>query len=260
MRRDLDAGAAYVRGLIPEPRSGAVSIDWRYVPSSSLGGDTIGYHRLDDGHLALYLVDVTGHGLDAALLSVTVANVIRSGSLPDTDMKQPDQVLASLNDAFQGDQYGQKFFTIWYGVYAHSTRTLAWSGGGHHPAVLLEPASSEAILLPSSGPLMGAAMGMDFPAESRDIPQGSRLLVFSDGAFEILRDGRLVWNLDGLIRYLADQAARDGTLMDSLLDHARSLRGAAQLDDDFSIIEARFGTRGRAPAPRAWARGRPRRP
>jgi serine phosphatase RsbU (regulator of sigma subunit) len=240
MRRDLDAGAAYVRGLIPEPRSGAVSIDWRYVPSSSLGGDTIGYHRLDDDHLALYLVDVTGHGLDAALLSVTVANVIRSGSLPGTDMKRPDEVLASLNDAFQSDQHGDKFFTIWYGVYEHPTRTLTWSGGGHHPAVLLERANSEAVLLESSGPLIGAAKGMGFPAESRGIPEGSRLLVFSDGAFEIIRDGKPVWNLHGLIRYLADQAAREGTLMDSLLDHARRLRGAAQLDDDFSIIEARF--------------------
>jgi phosphoserine phosphatase RsbU/P len=113
--------------------NGLVSVDWRYLPASTLGGDTIGYHWVDDDHLALYLVDVTGHGLDAALLSVSVANVIRAGALPGADMKQPDQVLAKLNNAFQGEQHGQRFFTIWYGVYHRASRTMTWAGGGHPP-------------------------------------------------------------------------------------------------------------------------------
>src|SRR5271157_2661686 len=46
------------------------------------GARVFGYHWVDDNHLALYLIDVTGHGLDAALLSVSVANVIRTGALP----------------------------------------------------------------------------------------------------------------------------------------------------------------------------------
>jgi predicted ATPase len=99
MRAEFAAGIKYVRDCIPPPMDGLVSVDWRYLPASTLGGDTIGYHWVDENHLALYLVDVTGHGLDAALLAVTVSNVIRSGSLPGADMKQPDQVLAKLNDA-----------------------------------------------------------------------------------------------------------------------------------------------------------------
>ncbi len=102
-------------------------------PSSNLGGDSIGYHWIDDDHLALYLIDVMGHGLDSALLSVTITNVLRSGSLRGTDMRHPDQVLAKLNDAFPSARHGQKFFTAWYGVYKRSTRLLTWSGGGHHP-------------------------------------------------------------------------------------------------------------------------------
>ena len=79
---------------------GLVSVDWRYLPASTPAGDTIGYHWGDEDHFTLYLVDVTGHGLDAALLSVTVANVIRAGALLGADMNRPDQVLAKLNDAF----------------------------------------------------------------------------------------------------------------------------------------------------------------
>ena len=240
MRAEFAAGIKYVRDCIPPPMVGLVSVDWRYLPASTLGGDTIGYHWVDADHLALYLVDVTGHGLDAALLSVTVANVIRAGALPGADMKQPDQVLAKLNDAFQGEQHGQRFFTIWYGVYHCASRTMTWAGGGHPPSIVLLPGEPHPLPLPSSGLMMGVLRGVEFPAQSCRIPAGARLLIFSDGVFEIFRDDRDAWNLDACIAYLAAMAEQQGSLMDQLLDHVYHLRGSSRLDDDFSIIEARF--------------------
>ncbi|HEY5707577.1 MAG TPA: SpoIIE family protein phosphatase [Terrimicrobiaceae bacterium] len=240
MRAEFAAGSKYVRDCIPPPMDGLVSVNWRYLPASTLAGDTIGYHWVDDNHLALYLVDVTGHGLDAALLSVTVANVIRAGALLGADMKRPDQVLAKLNDAFQGEQHGQRFFTIWYGVYRCADRTMTWAGGGHPPSIVLLPGERDPLLLPSSGLMMGVLRGVDFPAQSCHIPAGARLLIFSDGVFEIFRDGCSAWNLDACIAYLSDLAEQPGTLMDDLLDHVYRLRGSPRLDDDFSIIEARF--------------------
>lgn len=238
MRRDLDAGAAYVRAIIPAPIRGQVDVDWRYVPSTSLGGDTIGYHWLDRDHLVFYLIDVTGHGLDSALLAVTATNMIRAGTLSSVDMRRPEQVIAALNEAFQSDRHGGKYFTIWYGVFEPHIRRLTWSGAGHHPSLLLIPGAPEPVLLPSSGPLVGCAPGLEFPAETCAVPPSSRLLVFSDGVFEILRDGRVVWNLRSAIEYFRDQAAGGGSVMDALLTHVHELRANTHLDDDFSIIEA----------------------
>jgi len=240
MRAEFAAGIKYVRDCIPPPMDGLVSVDWRYLPASTLGGDTIGYHWVDDDHLALYLIDVTGHGLDAALLSVSVANVIRAGALPGADMKQPDQVLAKLNDVFQGEHHGERFFTIWYGVYRCASRTMTWSGGGHPPSIVLLPGDPNPLLLPSAGLIMGALRGVDFPAQSCRISAGTRLLIFSDGVFEIFRDEGAVWNLDACIAHMAALAERQGSLMDELLDHVYHLRGSPHLDDDFSIIEAKF--------------------
>ncbi len=240
MRAEFAAGVKYVRDCMPLPMDGPVSVDWRYLPASTLGGDTIGYHWVNDDHLAIYLVDVTGHGLDAALLSVTVANVIRAGALPEADMKQPDQVLAKLNNAFRGEQHGHRFFTIWYGVYNCATRTLTWAGGGHPPAIVLIPGETNPLLLPSSGMMMGVLRGQEYPAQSRQIPAGACLLIFSDGVFEIFRDGRDAWNLDACIAHLAASAVRQRSVMDDLLNHVYHLRGSPHLDDDFSIIEARF--------------------
>ena len=241
MRRDLDAGATYVRALIPPPMTEPIRIDWRYIPSSDLGGDIIGYHWLRDDLLALYLVDVTGHGLDSALLSVTVTNVIRAGSLPGVDMAQPGQVLEGLNEAFPAERHGDKFFTIWYGVYSTTTRALSWSGGGHHPSVLLTPGKREPTMLESFGPLVGAVSGLPYEQDVCDVAPGARLLISSDGVFEILRDGKLVWTLDGFNTFLAERAgASNGPLAEDVLAEAVRLRGSDQLEDDFSIIEAMF--------------------
>jgi len=240
MRDDFAAGVKYVLGCIPPPMDGPVSIDWRYVPSSNLGGDSIGYHWIDDDHLALHLIDVMGHGLDSALLSVTITNVLRSGSLMGTDMRQPDQVLAKLNDAFPSSRHGQKFFTAWYGVYKRSSGLLTWSGGGHHPSILLAPSARDPILLPSSGMMIGFMSEQEYPAKSCEVAAGARLLIFSDGVFEILRDGEPVWDMEACIEYLAKRSTRGGALMDELLAHVRTLHGSHELADDFSILEAYF--------------------
>ncbi len=240
MREEFAAGVAYVRGCIPPPMQGKVAVDWRYIPSSTLGGDTIGYHWIDEDRLALYLIDVTGHGLDSALLSVSINNMIRSGSLPGADMGQPDQVLAILNDSFQGRQHSNKFFTIWYGVYCSSEKTLTWSGGGHHASLLFAPEAPPSVSLPSTGPMMGILRGANFPVKSCLIPPGARLLIFSDGVFEIWRDHEAAWDWPACVSYLATLSQDAETVMDKLIEHVRLLRGSQQLDDDFSIIEARF--------------------
>ncbi len=240
MRAEFAAGLKYVRECIPPPMAGPVSVDWRYVPATTLGGDTIGYHWLDRDHLAFYLIDVTGHGLDSALLSVTLTNINRTGAWSGVDMKRPDQVLVQLNEAFRGQQHGNKYFTIWYGVYHSTSRTLAWAGGGHHPSIVLLPGQPRPMVLASEGPMMGVLRQAEFPAQSCSVPAGARLLIFSDGVFEVFREKRQMWSLSECIAYLTELGKEGGNLMDELLHHVERLRGSPHLNDDFSIIEAVF--------------------
>ena len=94
---EVAQAAKYVCSLLPEPiGQGPVRVDWRFVPSTQLGGDSFGYHWLDDDHFAVYLLDVSGHGVGASLLSVSAMNVLRSQSLPNTDFRDPGQVLAGF--------------------------------------------------------------------------------------------------------------------------------------------------------------------
>jgi sigma-B regulation protein RsbU (phosphoserine phosphatase) len=127
--------AAYVRSLLPAPLEGSITIDSRFVPSQHLGGDCFDYYWLDPDYLAIYLLDVSGHGLGAALPSVSVLNMLRAQSMGDVNFYQPSQVLTALNEAFQMDSQNAKYFTIWYGVYNQTKQQLVYSSAGHPPAI-----------------------------------------------------------------------------------------------------------------------------
>jgi len=188
---ELAEAAEYVKELLPPKLKGEVMTDWCFIPSSNLGGDAFGYHWLDKEHFAIYLLDVTGHGVSAALLSISVMNILRSQSLPLTDFKRPAKVLAVLNEIFQMDLHGNKSFTIWYGVYHRSGHRMVYASAGHPPAILTDGASGQKMVLrclDKGGPMIGCASGLDYEEGTLDLGDSSRLLVFSDGIFEIKKN------------------------------------------------------------------------
>lgn len=241
---EIDQAAIYVRSLLPAPLpSGKVRTDWRFIPSTQLGGDSFGYHWLDDDHFAIYLLDVSGHGVGASLLSVSAMNVLGSRSLPNVDFLDPSQVLTGLDSAFDMDRHDGKYFTIWYGVYEPSQRRLRYAGGGHPAAALFGGENCEQAelrLLESDGPAVGFGMGLEFEASEVILPNYSRLYVFSDGAFEIERaDNGAMWTQDEFLEYLGRQQSSP-TPIDQVLEHCMQLHGSNNLEDDCSIVQFDF--------------------
>jgi sigma-B regulation protein RsbU (phosphoserine phosphatase) len=242
LANDLATAAHYVRSLLPPPqRLGPVDADWRFVPSADLGGDAFGYHALDDDHIAVYLLDVCGHGVGAALLSVSALNSIRSEALPHTDFHDPGAVLAALNKAFPMERQNDMFFTIWYGVYRISARRIRWAGGGHPAALLLSPdGEAAATLLESDGPLIGAVEGLEFTAAETDIPVGCRLFIYSDGAFEIGLPNGSMWAFTDFVETLKSPPRGDSLRLDALIAHIRTISARDDFSDDFSMVELSF--------------------
>lgn len=239
LANDIATAARYVRSLLPPPRDGAIRADWRFIPSASLGGDAFGYHDLDADHFAVYLLDVCGHGVGAALLSVSALNAIRSEALPNTDFHDPGAVLAGLNRTFPMERQNDMFFTAWYGVFERGSRTLRWAGGGHPPALLLE-GGERPRFLDSDGPLIGAVDGLEFGESSLAVPPGARLFVYSDGAFEISRPDGSMWPFADFVTTLTAQPAGPENPMDGLVSHVRGVSGREDFNDDFSMLEVVF--------------------
>jgi len=118
---ELRSAAAYVSSILPGDLDGPVRVTARYLPSQELAGDSYDYRWIDDDHLFVYLIDVSGHGIGPALLSVSVHNMLRSGSLPLPTLLAPDVVLGELNRRFQMDKHDGNYLTMWCGVYEVST-------------------------------------------------------------------------------------------------------------------------------------------
>jgi sigma-B regulation protein RsbU (phosphoserine phosphatase) len=241
LANDIATAASYVRSLLPPPQEAPVRADWRFIPSAALGGDAFGYHALDAEHFAVYLLDVCGHGVGAALLSVSALNAIRSEALAQTDFHDPGAVLAALNRAFPMERQNDMFFTVWYGVYHLPSRTLRWAGGGHPPAVLLAPGGAAPKLLDSDGPLIGAVEGLDFDSSQVEVPPGARLFVYSDGAFEISRPDGSMWAFGDFLAALAAPPALPTSPIDALVTTIRGLSQRDDFNDDFSMLELGFG-------------------
>jgi len=243
LQDELAKAAKYVRSLLPEPITEPVGIDWRFIPSASLGGDVFDYHRLDDDRFAFYLLDVCGHGVGPALLSISVINVMRARSLPDTDFGCPDQVLAGLNTAFPMSAHNSMFFTMWYGVYRPSTRELTYAGGGHPPSLLVRETDGvpEMQELESGGTLVGIVDGAEFPASTCTTSPGDRLYLYSDGVFEVQRkeDGTQ-WGFQEYLSFMREPARGGGSKIDDLIAKAREIQGHDAFGDDFSMIEMTF--------------------
>jgi sigma-B regulation protein RsbU (phosphoserine phosphatase) len=241
---ELSEAADYVKSLLPPPIvTGPVRTDWRFVPSASLGGDSFGYHWLDEDTFAIYLVDVSGHGVGAALLSVSVMNALRSQSLPDTDFKNPEQVLASLNVAFPSEENNDMFFTIWYGVYNKRTRELTYASGGHPPALFFDRShagQSNAILLRTSNKAIGVMPDVAYKKNKHLIGEQTTLYIFSDGAYEVQKSDGSMWQFKEFADFMSTIKSDSQSRLDRLYQHVKNIGNLENFEDDFTIVEVAF--------------------
>jgi serine phosphatase RsbU (regulator of sigma subunit) len=239
LMRELRDAEQYVRAILPAPMVEPFSVEWRFVPCTELGGDSFGYHWVDSEHFALYLLDVCGHGVGAALLSVAVTNTLRSGALPNTNFRRPDEVLRALNHAYQMEDHGELYFTIWYGVYHRTSARLRYASAGHPAPVLASDAGREpgAKRLRAQGPPVGMLPVASFRSEECSLESPARLYVFSDGVYEISSPDGAMLEPAAFEEVLAAKAGAGKSELDALLQLARDTRGADVLEDDFSIIK-----------------------
>ncbi|QDU32478.1 Phosphoserine phosphatase RsbP [Poriferisphaera corsica] len=240
LKQELDDAANYIKSLIPHPQTTApIQFDWRYISSSILGGDLIGYHEVAPCKTAFYLLDVCGHGVSSSLLASTVFSTIRNQTLPHTDFTQPKRVLAALNKTFQMHRHQNKFFTIWYGVYNSAKHELTYAAGGHHPASLFNPDKS---LTPLGEPnfMIGALPDEQFDPiqETVTLKPQSEILLFSDGAFEIRKNinGPFL-GLEEFNKICLSNRSNNTCNLDAIIDTLKSYQGIPTFKDDLTLLK-----------------------
>ncbi|WP_414543361.1 PP2C family protein-serine/threonine phosphatase [Nostoc sp. CCY0012] len=243
LENELTEAAEYVRSLLPEPVSEPFSINSRFIPSRQLGGDCFDYYWLDSDYLAIYLLDTAGHGLKAALPSISVLNLLRSRALKGLNYYQPSHVLEALNETFQMNYQNDKYFTIWYGVYNRVTRKLVYASAGHPPAILVSGTTAKNTkiqLLRTPGMPVGMFPESKYVDECCHIEKYSSLYIFSDGAYEITKVDGTLWSLDAFIQILVSLQHTIDRQLDQVLNYLIALNSKEAFDDDLSILQINF--------------------
>ena len=242
LERELAEAADYVKYLLPKPPvEGPFRADWIFQPSAKLGGDCFDYHWVEPGQLAVFLLDVSGHGIGAALLSVSVMNVLRSQGLPHTDFSDPAAVLGALNQNFQMENQNNMYFTIWYGVWTPATGELRFACAGSPPAILLPP-TGEATELGTPDMIVGVETDYTYENRTAQVAAGSRLYLFSDGVYEVRKTSGKMMVFREFTDLLSFRArhSNDSTVQE-VFQQIQGLAGADHFDDDFSLLEVTLG-------------------
>jgi sigma-B regulation protein RsbU (phosphoserine phosphatase) len=242
LEHELTDAAKYVRLMLPPPLNGPEIIDWQFHPSTRLGGDGLGYRRINDDLLAFYILDVTGHGLGSALLAVTALELLRNPAA-QVNFASPSAVIERLNLTFQMKDHGGKFFSAWYGVYSRSMKTVTYANAGHPPEVLLTHENGTVRLTHTEpgASVLGIMPTIHAPEVTIPFPATSELYLFTDGLYELLdpKGGR--GSYDEFTAYLQKEVGTGRLAWKAMLAWFERAREARLIDDDVSLL--RFGVR-----------------
>jgi sigma-B regulation protein RsbU (phosphoserine phosphatase) len=235
--RDLEAAARVQRALLPAhpPVVAGARFAWAFEPCSQLAGDYLNVFRLGDGHAGLCVLDVSGHGVAAALLSVTVSQVLaRVAGASGPAAVPPAEVVARLGRELTAEAAGHTF-SLLYGVLTPDTGEFRFVSAGHPGPVHLTDGKPPAKLEVTGFPV-GVGIG-GYREHAVTLKPGDRLLLYSDGLTgvrnaegEHFGTRRLLASLDENRRLaVADALA-------GLVGAVERWRGEVPRQDDISVL------------------------
>jgi sigma-B regulation protein RsbU (phosphoserine phosphatase) len=234
LNREFADAAAYVRRMLPPPLIGPEKLEWHFEPSTHLGGDGLGYREVNEDQLAIYMLDVTGHGLGSALLAVTALEFLRSRQVRETDFSNPREVIDRLNRTFQMKEHAGKFFSAWYGVYSRSKHTLTYSNAGHPPPLYL----TEKGLMRTApgGPVLGVLPEIKIMETTLPFPPKTELYLFTDGLYELVDGKGGHGSYNEFVGHLEEEAQRRRSVWPTILQWSDEARKRNAVDDDVSLM------------------------
>lgn len=220
--------------------------------SGHVGGDLVGFFRINSSEIGLYSLDVSGHGVSSALMTARLAGVL-SGSVPGKNIaieadpdgnpigRDPGAVAADLNTLLLEEMDTEHYFTIILAILNSETGHIRLVQAGHPHAQLLRSGGSPELMGDGGLPI-GLLDGAEYTSFETTLNAGDRILMVSDGFTECTDpDGNMLDDA-GLSKWVAKHRALDGpTLMEVLPRELDSFAQGADFGDDISGLVLDFG-------------------
>ena len=250
MKADLEAAAQIQKSLLPSlsPVVEGVRFAWEVKPCEELAGDILNIFRLDEHHLGFYILDVSGHGVPAAMLSVTLHKVLSPFPNPTSLLTQlkdegagfqivsPAEVCQQLNALFPMNPVTLQYFTLLYGVLDLKTKEFRSVSAGHCAPIYLPP-GREPFAIEEYGFPIGLFKEARYEEQVMKTDPCGRLYLHSDGLTEALNRQGEDFGEDRLLRAIEESRSRP--LQESLshiLGRVQEWSSDTRLEDDVSLL------------------------
>ena len=250
LERGLEAAAQIQQSFLPtvKPQFKGYDFAWVHNPCGRLGGDMFNVVALGDGRVGMYVLDVTGEGVPAALLATTLSRALAPAADPTSVLaarsadgsaarvREPAEVAQELNGRFSMRE-GKQYFTLAYGVLHLESRRLDFTSGGHPPLIHLQAGRAPAMLYLEGFPVGMAPESEPFQQRSVALQAGDRIFIYSDGVPDAMRGDGEVFGAAGLLDAVRRFSGEplDG-LIGCVLGELRDWRGDAAANEDASIL------------------------
>lgn len=251
IRRDLDAAARVQRSMLPKQNivTSRIRTAWTYVPTDELAGDAIGLHLIEDRYLAAYVIDVSGHGVPAALLSVTAMHYLEpvpeaTSLLRDMTrgsgigtVNRPAILAAELDRRFRSDSGDSRYFTMVLCVIDTHTGALFFTTAGHPLPMVIR--GKDTIAVPDvGGPPIALIEGAEYCDGKFQLQPGDRICLFSDGVTEQLDQSRKEQFGEERLQSLltASRAGGIDSIVETAIGQLADWAGGRKFADDVSFV------------------------
>lgn len=247
---DLKMAAVIQQSLLPQktPFFNDITITWRFKPCEHLGGDILNVFQLDAEHLGMYIIDISGHGVPAALVTMSVYHMLQVNSgyvtkewkePPFYRLAGPAEVCDSLDKEYPIERF-DKYFTIVYLICDLAGKTIKYCNAAHPPPVLLRN-DGTLELLDKGGTIVGMGGIMAFEEDTRRFYPGDKIVFYTDGVTETERPGGDFYGVERLHAILQRRRREPiSDLLDSLLDDLNAFAGDARRMDDVTLLGIEF--------------------
>jgi len=247
LSEDMEAAAEIQRRFLPReaPRIKGLAIASKFQPSLLIAGDMFDVIPLDETHLGIYILDVSGHGASAAMLAVSVCQMMqpnsgilmkkKSGGSRLGSICPPSEVLQALDLEFPIERF-DKYFTMVYGVLNCRDGELTYSNAGHPQPILLH-LDGTMKLLEKGGTIVGLGGIIPYEEERISLHRGDKIILYSDGVTELQNPQGNLFGMERfthLVQKAAKQSIKDAleTIHSSLMEFA----GHHGPQDDLSLL------------------------
>ena len=238
MEQELVYAQAVISRLLPArpPRNGRLRVDFRYIPLDAVGGDFFSFNTLHDRGMGVFIGDVVGHGVSAALFLSLVRSLTER--LSGEWSEKPERFIAELNRELMNGGLSL-FLTALYGYFNFSgaETEFRFAKGGHPPPIRYRAADSRVEFLYSRGMPVGINNKAEFSEERIILAPGDRLYCYTDGIIETRNAAGALLDLPGLSSIVAGAGTVPfGGSLDFILDEVNRFRGSEPIYDDIVII------------------------